>query len=384
MDAKERDGLVEGIDTEQLDNVCQGCGAPIQTMNENEAGYVPQSALENDTIVCKRCFRLKHYNEVQDVSYTDQDFVDMISQISKTKGLIVKLVDVFDFNGSFIKSLQRLTGDNPIILIGNKVDLLPKSTNISKLRQWMKKSAADLGLVVQDVFLISASSGQGMEQVKNAIESHRKKQDVYVVGSTNVGKSTFINRLINESTGTKDAITTSYFPGTTLGFIEIPLDDSTALYDTPGVINRKQLSHYMSESDLKAITPTKEIKPRVYQLKEGQTLYVGGLARFDFVKGEKQSFVCYFANQLTIHRTKLDNADNLYEKHLGEMLTPPSKESVEEYPPLKEQSFKVKDNKTDIVFPGLGWVTVTGNGSHATVSAHSPDIMPVSHREALI
>ncbi len=382
MDAKERNDNVEGIDTERLDDICQGCGAPIQTINEDEAGYVPQSALKNDTIICKRCFRLKHYNEVQDVSYTDQDFVDMLSQISKTKGLIVKLVDVFDFNGSFIKSLHRLTGDNPIILIGNKVDLLPKSTNVSKLRQWMKKSAADLGLVVQDVFLISASTGQGMDQVKNAIESYRKKQDVYVVGSTNVGKSTFINRLINESTGTKDAITTSYFPGTTLGFIEIPLDDSTALYDTPGVINRKQLSHYMSDFDLKTITPTKEIKPRVYQLQEGQTLYVGGLARFDFVKGEKQSFVCYFANQLTIHRTKLDNAENLYEKHVGEMLTPPSKENATEYPALKEQSFKVKDNKTDIVFPGLGWITVTGN--HATVSAHSPDIMPVSRRDALI
>ncbi|GGM31016.1 ribosome biogenesis GTPase YqeH [Paraliobacillus quinghaiensis] len=370
-----------GID-DQLEKYCQGCGVSIQTADASQPGYVPESAIKNDTVVCRRCFRLKHYNEVQDVPYTDQDFVDMISQISRTNGLIVKLVDIFDFNGSFIKSLHRLTGNNPIILVGNKVDLLPKSTNRNKLKQWMKKSAADLGLVVQEVYLISATKGLGMEQVKEGMEKYRKNQDVYVVGSTNVGKSSFINRLIGESTGTKDAITTSYFPGTTLGFIEIPLNEHSVLYDTPGVINRGQIAHYMSEKDLKVITPTKEIKPRVYQLQEKQTLYIGGLARFDFIKGEKQSFVCYFANELAIHRTKLENADDLYAKHLGDMLAPPSKESVEGFPELKEQSFKIDGQKTDIVFPGLGWITVTGGA--ATVKAHCPATVSASWRDALI
>ncbi len=46
-----------------------------------------------------------------------------------------------------------------------------------------------------------------------------------MVGCTNVGKSTFINRIIKEVTGEGDVITTSHFPGTTLDIIEIPLDD---------------------------------------------------------------------------------------------------------------------------------------------------------------
>src|SRR5699024_12096797 len=120
---------------------------------------------------------------------------------SETKSSIVKLVDVIDFNGSFIKSLHRLTGDNPIIIIGNKIDLLPKSTNLNRLKQWMKKEAADLGLTVQDVLLVSAKTGHGYDEAKAAIEFYRKGKDVYVVGSTNVGKSTFINYLINESVG---------------------------------------------------------------------------------------------------------------------------------------------------------------------------------------
>lgn len=361
---------------------CQGCGAPIQTDDPNETGYVPASALKNDTVICQRCFRLKHYNEVQDVPYTDQDFLDMISQIGNTNGLIVKIVDIFDFSGSFIKSLHRLTGNNPIILVGNKVDLLPKSTNLNRLKQWMKKTAADLGLVVQDVYLISATKGKGIDEVKRAIEHYRKQQDVYVVGCTNVGKSTFINRLISETIDEKEAITTSYFPGTTLGFIEIPLDEQTALFDTPGVINRGQIAHYLSESDLKTITPTKEIKPMVYQLESNQVLFIGGLARFDFLKGDKQSFVCYFANQLSIHRTKLINADALYQSHKGALLSPPDQEALHLLPDWTRHTFKIQHAKTDIVIPGLGWITLSG--APATVEIHTPKTVAPSKRDAII
>ncbi len=361
---------------------CEGCGAEIQTEDKSKSGYVPMSALENEQIICQRCFRLKHYNEVQDVEYTDDDYLRMINQISDTNSLVVKIVDIFDFNGSFITGLQRLTGNNPIILIGNKVDLLPKSTNKNKLIQWMKKTASDYGLKVQDVFLVSAAKGQGFDKVEEEIEARRNEKDVYVVGCTNVGKSTFINQLINRSSGIKDAITTSYFPGTTLGFIQIPLDRKSYMYDTPGVVNRTQLVHYVTDKDLKVITPKKEIKPKIYQLQDKQTLFFGGFARFDFEKGLKQSFVCYFSNQLMIHRTKLEHADDFYEKHVGDLLEPPSPETLEQLPPLEKQSVKISKDKTDIVIPGLGWITVPEGG--ITVSVHVPKGVQISLRPALI
>ncbi|MGP4041784.1 ribosome biogenesis GTPase YqeH [Gracilibacillus sp. D59] len=361
---------------------CEGCGAEIQTEDKTKSGYVPQSALDNEHIICQRCFRLKHYNEVQDVEYTDDDYLRMINQISGTNSLVVKIVDIFDFNGSFISGLQRLTGNNPIILIGNKVDLLPKSTNKNKLIQWMKKTASDYGLKVQEVFLVSAAKGQGFDTVEEEIEERRNGKDVYVVGCTNVGKSTFINQLINRSSGIKDAITTSYFPGTTLGFIQLPLDRKSYMYDTPGVVNRRQLVHYVTDKDLKLITPKKEIKPKGYQLQDKQTLFFGGFARFDFEKGLKQSFVCYFSNQLMIHRTKLEQADEFYEKHVGDLLQPPSPDTLEQLPPLVKQTMKIPRDKTDIVIPGLGWITVPDGG--ITISIHVPKGVQISLRPALI
>ncbi|MFD2926040.1 ribosome biogenesis GTPase YqeH [Halobacillus naozhouensis] len=362
--------------------ICQGCGAVIQSTDPKQPGFAPKSALEKDDVICKRCFRLKHYNEVQDVPYQDDDFLEMLNQISKNKGLIVQLVDIFDFNGSFIPGLKRLTGQNPIILVGNKMDVLPKSVNHNKVKQWLRHEAKEQGLKVEDIYLISAEKQQGIDDLSIAIDRYRDRGDVYVVGTTNVGKSTFINALINRTSGVENAITTSYFPGTTLGFIDIPLDAQSSLFDTPGVIHRHQMAHYVSDQDLKVITPRKEVKPKVYQLNEQQTLYFGGLARLDFEAGERSSFICYLSNDMPIHRTKLEKADELYEHHLGELLSPPDSQTIEQLPPLKGTTFKIERPKTDVVFSGLGWITVPeGN---LTVTAYAPEGVRVSLRNSLI
>ncbi|MBP1947607.1 ribosome biogenesis GTPase YqeH [Virgibacillus litoralis] len=361
---------------------CQGCGALIQSTNPDEVGYTPKSTLDKESVLCKRCFRLKHYNEIQDVSMTDDDFLTMVSQIRDTEGLVVHVIDIFDVNGSMIKSLPRIIGDKSVLLVGNKIDLLPKSTNKRKLTQWLQATANEAGIKVEGIYLISSVKGYGLAELTEAIEKYRNKNDVYIVGTTNVGKSTFINRLIQQSNGVNDVITTSYFPGTTLGFIEIPLDSDTSIIDTPGIVNKQQIAHYISDNDLKLITPNKEIKPRVYQLNDQQTLYFGGLARLDFVKGERQSFVCYFSNDLTIHRTKLEKADQLLSEHKGGLLSPPDDKSIETLPRLIESTYRITDKQTDIVFPGLGWVTIpTGN---VTVAAHSPKDVNVSIRRSFL
>src|SRR5690625_4407040 len=350
--------------------LCGGCGIELQTEDEEALGYVPASSLKNEDVLCKRCFQLKHYNKHTPVSLTEDDFLTMVSSISNTKGLVVHLVDLFDVNGTLINNLSRIVGDKPIILVGNKVDLLPKSTNLRKVSQWLKKLANEANLNVINVFLISSETGLGMKEVAKEMEFQRKGHNIYVVGVTNVGKSTFINKYIDNATGLKEVITTSYFPGTTLGFIDIPLDDNTSLIDTPGIVNSEQMAHYVSNKDLKLITPRKEVKARNYQLNDGQTLFIGGLGRFDFVKGEKQPFVCYFSNRLHIHRTKLENADALYERQLGELLLPPTRETLKQLPPLVKNSYRIEQPNTDIVFPGLGWITVlTGN---ITVEVHCP------------
>ncbi|ODJ57632.1 ribosome biogenesis GTPase YqeH [Brochothrix thermosphacta] len=359
---------------------CIGCGAIIQSEDPNALGYAPASSLGREQVICKRCYRLKHYNEVQDVSLTDDDFLRILNGLGAKKGLIVMIVDIFDFDGSWLPGLQRFVGNNPILLLGNKVDLLPHSLKRPPLMNWMRGRVKELGMKPVAVDLISSLRDGEISPVLELIEKHRNGGDVYVVGCTNVGKSTFINRIIHDVSGEKDIITTSHFPGTTLDTIEIPLDDGSMLVDTPGIINHHQMAHVVTSKTLKAITPKKEIKPVSYQLNEEQTLFFGGLARLDYISGGRRSLTCYLPNSIKIHRTKLEKADELYANHLGELLQPPFAEDVADFPKLVGQDFHAKA-KMDIVFSGLGWVTVE-EGAH--IKAWVPENVNVTIRKSIM
>ncbi|AEB29478.1 GTP-binding protein YqeH [Carnobacterium sp. 17-4] len=375
--------------TKELNNEeeirCIGCGAIIQTTDKEAVGYTPASALEKGLekgeVYCQRCFRLRHYNEIQDVQLTDDDFLKLLNELGSEDALIVNVIDIFDFNGSLIPGLHRFVGKNPVLLVGNKVDLLPKSLKRGKMTQWLRERAHEEGLRPEDVLLTSAMKPAEMEILLDAIEKHRKGRDVFVVGVTNVGKSTLINQIIKSTAGVQDLITTSQFPGTTLDRIEIPLDDGKNLIDTPGIIHRHQMAHVLGDKDLKLIAPKKEIKPIVYQLNEGQTLFFGGVARFDYLKGARHSFTCFVSNDLNIHRTKLEKADELYQKQVGKLLQPPREDEVDGFPELVRFEFSVKE-KADIVFAGLGWVTVNEPG--CVVAGWAPKGIDVLIRKSLI
>ncbi|KAF1302845.1 ribosome biogenesis GTPase YqeH [Candidatus Enterococcus willemsii] len=363
---------------------CIGCGVTIQTEDKDALGYTPKAALEKgietEEVYCQRCFRLRHYNDIQDVSLTDDDFLRLLNGLGQEEALIVNVVDIFDFNGSLIPGLHRFVGNNPVLLVGNKVDILPKSLKKSKLTQWMRERAHEAGLRPVDILLTSAKKSGEMEDLLALIEKYREGRDVYVVGVTNVGKSTLINQIIRHTAGVQELITTSRFPGTTLDKIEIPLEDGHYLIDTPGIIHRHQMAHYLGKKDLKIIAPQKEIKPKSYQLNPEQTLFLGGLARFDFIQGERSSFIAYVSNDVDIHRTKLEKADAFYEKHVGGLLQPPRPNETTEFPEFVRFEFSIKE-KTDIVFAGLGWITVTKPG---VVAGWAPKGVDVLRRKALI
>ena len=360
--------MKKGQDTVKQENpdeviYCIGCGAQLQSQDPNQPGYLPQSALEGrseDDLYCKRCFRLRHYNELADVQVTSDDFLNMLGEISQEEALVVNVVDILDVNGSFVPGIGRLTGNNPLIIVGNKFDLLPKSLKRGKLRQWLEEVSYDMGVKPLAVDLISAVRQGSVAHLLDLINAYRGDRDVYIVGTTNVGKSTLINQIINLASQEEDVVTTSYFPGTTLGKIEIPLDDGHKLVDTPGIFRPGQVVHQLNPQEVKTVIPRKELKPRTYQLNPGQSLFIGGLGRFDYVQGPgKASIVVYAAPSLSIHRTKREKADDLYQSQLGKDLTPPF--DSKDKKTLTKRTFKV-DQASDLVYSGLGWVKINASG----------------------
>lgn len=80
----------------------------------------------------------------------------LLSHIREANALIVYVVDIFDFNGSIIPGLHRFVGKNPVLLVGNKEDLLPRSLRRSKLTDWLRQQANQAGIRPLMTTLVSA------------------------------------------------------------------------------------------------------------------------------------------------------------------------------------------------------------------------------------
>lgn len=366
---------------------CSGCGIDIQTEEPEQPGYAPLNTIvEREYPVCRRCYRIKHYSEVAPVALDNAGFQKILRDIGTRPALVVKVVDLFDFAGSWVKDINKYVGKNPIILVANKADLLPRSTNWDKVENWLRHEVTKQGVKVDDVILISAKKRVEIDNVKASIESRIGNKHVYVVGTANVGKSTLINGLLQLLGEEENAeLTTSRYPGTTLSTIRIDLPNHPGqIIDTPGIMTTHRLTDLVSPKALRMITPETYINPKTYQLNDQQTLFLGGLCRFDYVEGPRQGFTVYAANQLEVHRTKLDNAEELYERHIGTLLQPPTDDCAPELRDLVKHSFTIKSgHPQDVVVSGLGWVTV--RGQHRTqVTVHAPRGVDVHLRRALI
>lgn len=363
---------------------CSGCGIPLQTANRDQPGYAPEAALDKTPVVCQRCFRIKHYNEASSVTVDQDEFLKLLGGIAQTDSLVVHIVDLFDFEGSMISGLQRFIGHNEVLLVVNKTDLLPRVTNWNRLRNWVQQQAKLNGLRVADVVLCSAKKGAGFDRVVDAVGRLRGSRDVYVVGATNVGKSTLINRLIADYSDLEGELTVSRYPGTTLDAVRIPLEDGRHIIDTPGIVYASRLSEIVPRTDLAALLPDKPLKPLTFQLDAQQTLFFGGLVRFDFVEGRHQSFTAYLSPGIPVHRTKLERADSLYADHKGKMLAPPGEADLVSLPSWTRHRLRIPPGaEQDVVVSGLGWIKANGLDG-ATVDIHAPRGIKVLLRDSMI
>lgn len=222
---------------------CNGCGANLHCASSSMPGYIPseifkgRSQRELKTITCQRCHFLKHYNIALDVEVPPSAYVETISRIQDKFALAVIIVDLLDLPSSIWPGMQQVLGSKrPVFLVGNKVDLLPRDSNgyLKHIKHCLKEQFIQHGgfdaLNIKNVSLISAKTGYGIEELITQLHKiWQYKGDVYLLGCTNVGKSTLFNILLNsdycrpEASELVHKATTCAWPGTTLQMLKFPI-----------------------------------------------------------------------------------------------------------------------------------------------------------------
>ncbi len=339
---------------------CKGCGAVLQDLDEAKAGFIP--VLKEDSSYCKRCYRMMHYNELPKIIASNKDYEHVIDDVIQRNGLIVFVVDIFAFKATFNKKMIDKLRNKNVILVANKYDVFPKSTNIANIVSWLSRECEKIFFRVDAIHIVSSKKGYFIDELTNTIDLARKGRDVYFVGCANVGKSSLINALLKRNTSIQnDVISTSMIPGTTLNQIRIQFfEDGKYLVDTPGLINEADILNQLMPISYNKILPANEIKPITYQLSNGNAVMLSGLAALEFMCDETISVMIYASNNLYIHRCKSEKVADLFKNQLGVLLTPPDfteKDNIKYKTEIIELDGK---KKMDIWFSGFGFVSVKG------------------------
>ena len=269
-------------------NKCIGCGSILQDTDENKDGYV----LDINDKLCQRCFRIRYYNEHKNTIRDNNDYLKILDSINNDD-LVVYVTSLLDIRLDYIDSFKN------VIVVLTKRDILPKSVKDEKLIKYIKSRYNPL-----EVIVVSSVKNYNIDYLFDTLRQY-KKNNIYVVGTTNGGKSTLINKLIKNYSDNDVVITSSMYPSTTLDKIEINILGLNII-DTPGLINKGSIVNYIDNNLLKKITIKKEIKPKTYQLNGKGSILIEDLIRLDYdTKGT--SMTIYVNNLVNIRFLGKDN-----------------------------------------------------------------------------
>ena len=262
-------------------NKCIGCGSILQDTDENKDGYV----LDINDKLCQRCFRIRYYNEYKNTIRDNNDYLKILDSINNDD-LVVYVTSLLDIRLDYIDSFKN------VIVVLTKRDILPKSVKDEKLIKYIKSRYNPL-----EVIVVSSVKNYNIDYLFDTLRQY-KMNNIYVVGTTNGGKSTLINKIIKNYSDNDVVITSSMYPSTTLDKIEINILGLNII-DTPGLINKGSIVNYIDNNLLKKITIKKEIKPKTYQLNGKGSILIEDLIRLDYdTKGT--SMTIYVNNLVNI------------------------------------------------------------------------------------
>lgn len=363
---------------------CYGCGVVLQSANKRADGYVDSKTLEetplDKPIFCDRCYKDSKFNLVPNEASVSPDFLTMLMDAKASDAFIVYVIDLYSFECSFIKDVVDAIRRLKIMVVANKRDLLPKEAKDVSLREYVahRFRAAGLAITTDDIILLSLTSATDLTKIVKEIAEKRQGHDVYIIGAASSGKSLFLATVLRQYKNVSPRnITTSEYPGTSLSVIQIPLDASSSVYDTPGTGVQNSFIGLSDQALVKTITPRSPVIGRTFVLRKGGSLFVGGLVRIDFIggKADKTAIVAYFPPSVELR--KIAPQKDLDQAFLGAIAprakglrslmssakVNPTTPLVSSIKAMDAFDFPISERgKRDIGIAGLGWISFMGSG----------------------
>ncbi|SOV19594.1 GTP-binding protein, putative [Plasmodium sp. DRC-Itaito] len=303
----------------------------------------------------------------------------------KRKSLVLYIIDITNIENTILPELYIgcKNKDLNIIWLVNKVDCLPKSTNLDMIKIWFRNLVRQIkNSHINDLIFISALKFYNYDMLEERMKYYvdiDKGTDIYIVGCVNVGKSTFVNSFLKYinykhigdiyNKRKKGGVTTSNIPYTTLNYNVFKLKKNINIIDTIGIPTKYQYSSILyKDIDLNGICINKKIQPFTYKLKQDSSIILGSMCYINFIYGTFSLLTFYLSNKVTVHMCRTEKVESFLEKKKCSFLYPPHINSdFDLLKPFVKHTIKIygKDFESvdDIVISDLGWFSITGSGT---------------------
>ena len=322
---------------------CQGCGATLQNTDPSKIGYLPKTKNKNPEL-CERCFKIIHYNDAKVVTKV-ADENKIIKIVNESNNYVLFLIDFLNLNSQTIKTFHKIK--RPKTLIISKSDIIPYSFNKNKIVTWLH----DYYQIDSDIIFVSALKKKNINLIYNYLLNNNINK-TYLLGFTNVGKSSLVNSLMSLEKLNCRAITTSLVPNTTLDFMNIKINNQLTIIDSPGFVLKDNIYDINDLNFVKKINPKKYLRPITYQLKAKDSLLIENKIRIENLE-EKNNLTFYLSNDINI--TKVYHNEDL----------------------KKEEVLDLNINKnSDIVILGLGFINVKKD-CKLKIYIHNPKLIEI-------
>ena len=346
---------------------CYNCGVVLQSKDKTKDGYVDSSVLEdprNQVLLCEKCYKEEKYNYLPQEAIINPEFMTLLKDAQASDALIVYVIDLFSFEASFVHEVTNALQGLKVLVVANKRDLMPKDVKDEVLKEYVAHRLRLAKLDVVDVILASQTENYNIDAVMKEIEKLRKRHDVYIIGTIAAGKSLLLKSFLkNYKNISNSVVVTQLYPETTtINVMQIPLDNSSTLYDTPGLSNDNSVVSKVERDVLHDIVPLKPIKKRVFTIYPKQALMVGGLARIDLLSAKKVNLDIYVNEDVELKRLISHHLDNAFNKSLEKCSPEPCSMRYQNVSSFDAFDIAVdEEGLRDIGIEGLGWFSFEGN-----------------------
>lgn len=351
---------------------CYNCGEILQSEDKAAKGYIDGKLLDEATpstvLFCEKCFEEQKYNFVPAIPNVSNDYLEMLKDAEASDAFIVYVVDLFSFETSFHPDVSKILRNNPFLIIANKRDLMPEGSDDEYLKQYVahRFRVGEIKAQASDVRLVSLTSGSDVDAIGKEIDEKRAGHDVYIIGAKGAGKTLFLSSLLKTyKNQSRRNITTSTYSGTQIKVMQIPLDSSSYIFDTPGTSTESTILSKLSSGAVMEMTQFTPLKKRSKVLTNGSHLMIGGLVRIDLLSEEVTKLKCYFPRCVTVEKFSEKQINNLFKDINEDSGLYPISSQVKDVNNFDIFDLEIEETGSrDIGISGLGWINFQGNNQH--------------------